>query len=351
MNRASIPDWIAEIDLAKDEVLETVDFLDHERAPQPNDANSELVRLGNVHKPTKIPHNYLPRYAHVFDDIRMETKVFLEIGVQTDVSVKTWKDYFPNAKIYGLDIDPDCAKFSDDRIEILIGDQTDPDFLKQVIKTIGEPIDIIVDDGLHSTEAIMTSFKYLYPALGPYGIYAIEDIIANEEVNAFLMDVIAAIQHWPKNVPGALWPILREFNDNPGWFVENTIGLEVYRYLAFIKRGFNPLTNPNFMTDEEAFGTHNHSLGLVKKAYADLAAEGLEPTRERLVEKVGFQESHAIAWYDSGMHEAKWENWTRFREKQLANAAALPPKTLVQKLSAEVERLRAENDMLRSKKR
>lgn len=341
MTTLSLIDWVAEIEAAKDAVFAEVDFLDHPREPKPNDQNSPLIRIGNAYKPTKIRHNYLPRYAHVFDAIRHDVKVFVEIGVQTDASIKTWKEYFPRARIIGIDIDPDGSKYAEDRIEILIGDQRDPKFLLDAIKHIGEPIDIVVDDGLHTADAIMASFKYLYPALSSYGIYAIEDIVDIPKVNAFLMDTISAIQHWPRDMPGCLWPILREFEDQPGWFVQNTIGIEVYRYIGFIKRGFNPLTNPNFMSDDECFGIHNQSLDRVKTAVADLRARGMEPTRELLVEQVGFQERCAVDWYNSGMTHASMENWRAWRLRQLENQRVLPPKN-------QIERLRRENDSLRS---
>jgi hypothetical protein len=340
--RVSLTDWTAEIEAAKDKVFAAANFLESPREPRPNDPNSELIRIGNIHKPTKIPHNYLPRYAHVFDAIRHDVRVMVEIGVQTDVSVKTWKDYFPNAHIIGLDIDPECSKFAEDRVEILIGDQRDPSFLLDAIKHIGQPIDIVVDDGLHTPDAIMASFKYLYPALSSYGIYAIEDVIAIPEINAFFMDTISAIQHWPRDVPGALWPILREFEDHPGWFVQNTIGIEVYRYIGFVKRGFNPLTNPNFMTDDECFVIHNRSLDGVKAAVAELQAKGIEPTRALLEQAVGFQERHAVAWYLAGMTQASWENWRALRTRQLEKAPMTPPKTTVERLEREVASLKAE---------
>jgi FtsZ-binding cell division protein ZapB len=346
--RVSLKDWTVEIEAAKDRMLSEVEFLTAKREPLPNDSSSELIRLGNIYKPTKIPHNYLPRYAHVFDAIRHDVRNVVEIGVQTDASVKMWRDYFPKARIIGLDIDPTCLKFAGERIEILIGDQMDPSFLISVVKHIGSPIDIVIDDGLHTAEAIMTSFKYLYPSLSSYGIYAIEDIIEIPEVNAFLMDAIKAIQHWPENTPSTLWQVLREFDDNPGWFVNNTIGIEVYRFLAFIKRGFNPTTNPNFLSDEKCFRAHNFWLDRVRGAASDLAVKGTEPTRERLVEAVGFHERHAVDWYLGGLTHASWETWRAFMQRKRQSTQVLPARTRIDKLEREAENVRAQNASLKT---
>ena len=49
----------------------------------------------------------------------------MEIGVYHGNSLKVWKDYFPNAEIYGIDIDPSCKKFEDERTKIIICDQND----------------------------------------------------------------------------------------------------------------------------------------------------------------------------------------------------------------------------------
>ena len=41
---------------------------------------------------------------------------------------KTWKEYFSNAQIYGLDIDSGCKKHEEDRVNIVIGSQIDENF-------------------------------------------------------------------------------------------------------------------------------------------------------------------------------------------------------------------------------
>ena len=135
---------------------------------QPSDFG--LPELGEKYRATKRMHNYLVRYDHVFGAARHNFKRMVEIGVQSDASVRMWQDYFPNAQIIGIDIDPECKRFENDRIKIIIGDQTDRAFLEAFARENFGTIDIVVDDGLHTADAILTSFTALYPALSTHGI-------------------------------------------------------------------------------------------------------------------------------------------------------------------------------------
>ena len=86
-----------------------------------------------------------------------------------------WKKYFgAQAKIIGIDINPDCKKFEKENIQIYIGDQTNTDFLHSVLIDNDMP-DIIIDDGGHTSNQQITSFNYLYKQLKYGGTYLVED--------------------------------------------------------------------------------------------------------------------------------------------------------------------------------
>lgn len=116
-------------------------------------------------------HNYTDIYYRFFDFNRENIKNVLEIGVLEGKSIRMWKDYFNNAMIYAIDINPKC-KFKDERINILIGDQTDTN----LIETLPNNFDIIIDDGGHQSEKQIESFKLLFPKLKLGGIYVVEDV-------------------------------------------------------------------------------------------------------------------------------------------------------------------------------
>jgi hypothetical protein len=104
----------------------------------------------------------------------------LEIGVggyedphSGGSSLRMWKYYFPNSKIYGIDIS-DKTALQERRIKIFQGDQSDEKFLRDVFNRIGS-LDIVIDDGSHVNEHVILSFKTLFPLINRGGIYSVED--------------------------------------------------------------------------------------------------------------------------------------------------------------------------------
>lgn len=79
------------------------------------------------------------------------------------------------SKVYGVDIDPHCEKFQDERVRVLIGDQGDRLFWKHFKDEVGA-VDIIVDDGSHAPSDQIVTFEELWPVLKPNGVYICEDV-------------------------------------------------------------------------------------------------------------------------------------------------------------------------------
>jgi hypothetical protein len=98
----------------------------------------------------------------------------MEIGVLNGQSVKTWKDYFYRSDIIGIDINPDCKQYEDDKIRIEIGSQDDGEFLQSVKEKYGL-FDIILDDGSHMNNHVIYSFEHLFDSIKSGGLYIVED--------------------------------------------------------------------------------------------------------------------------------------------------------------------------------
>jgi cephalosporin hydroxylase len=121
------------------------------------------------------------KWKHYFDyyDRHLERFVgkqftLLEIGTCYGGSLQIWKKYFgPNVKIIGIDIDP-RTKFEESQIYTEVGSQSDPEFLATILNRYGTP-DVIIDDGSHIQNDVMSSFINLYPRLNDGGVYVIED--------------------------------------------------------------------------------------------------------------------------------------------------------------------------------
>ncbi len=146
--------------------------------PENGRAPSELESLFWNNTGTIVDkwHHYLPIYERHFQHWRNRPLRMLEIGVYKGGSLAMWRKYFgPEAMIFGIDIDPNCAKYNGEAAQVRIGSQDDPVFLQNVIAEMGG-VDIILDDGSHITHHQDASLDILFPLLSEGGIYMVEDM-------------------------------------------------------------------------------------------------------------------------------------------------------------------------------
>lgn len=123
----------------------------------------------------KLRHEYEHFYDKTFSHLRDKKDLkILEIGIWRGKSLKMWKEYFPHAQVYGIDIN-NCKKYEEDRIKTFVCDQNSREELGKVMKEIGQ-VDIIIDDGSHKMEHMQTSLGFLFPYVKNNGYYAIEDV-------------------------------------------------------------------------------------------------------------------------------------------------------------------------------
>ena len=123
---------------------------------------------------TLTPKGYTVHYDNYFS--LMKVNALLEIGVGKGGSLRMWEELFPNAEIYGIDINPKCKQHETKRTKVFIGSQANKKFLEKFCSKITEPLDIIIDDGSHVPADQITSFETLFPVLSPGGYYVIEDL-------------------------------------------------------------------------------------------------------------------------------------------------------------------------------
>lgn len=114
-------------------------------------------------------HFYMDNYEKYFSNYREEKFTMLELGVAGGASLNTWKEYFPNADVWGIDNNPDCG--GEDRF---IGNQMDDVFLEAVIRSIGNPF-IIIDDASHHAPKTIKTFEMLFHKVKQGGWYVVED--------------------------------------------------------------------------------------------------------------------------------------------------------------------------------
>ena len=160
----------------------------------------EIAKTGPKTDKGADHHDYLKFYEGEFAPIRDVPIKLLEIGVQTGSSILLWLEYFPNAKVFGVDIN--FLKFpTADRYTFVHGDQSSPEFWDSFVTYHGAGWDVIIDDGGHCSGQIIPSFNSLWPHVKPGGVYIIEDL-AQAYVESFQtpgfpnhMDFVSQLLH------------------------------------------------------------------------------------------------------------------------------------------------------------
>jgi len=127
-----------------------------------------------------IKHNsYFQVYEELLEKYIGKPITFVEIGVLDGGSLFMWRDYFgPEARIIGIELNPNAKKWETEGFEIYIGNQADPDFWDAFFSAVG-PIDILLDDGGHTNaQQIITSHKAI-DHIKDGGLIMIEDVHAS----------------------------------------------------------------------------------------------------------------------------------------------------------------------------
>jgi hypothetical protein len=123
-------------------------------------------------------HNYLSFYESFMAPMREAPITLLEVGVFRGASLNMWREYFPNAKIVGVDIQPTAKQFESERVHVELADQSNLQHLAEVAVKHG-PFDIVIEDGSHMWEHQITSLRALFPFVKNGGYYVVEDLQTN----------------------------------------------------------------------------------------------------------------------------------------------------------------------------
>jgi hypothetical protein len=183
-------------------------------------ASGELSALMTRHGSDKGNgwHNYTVFYEVLFGGWRGRVGRLFELGIGSSdpaipcnmgpdavpgASLRAWRDYFPNAAIYGADIDRDML-FTEDRIRTAWVDQHDPTSIAAMFREFDTDFDVIVDDGHHDFVANRTLFESAITHLRSGGVYVIEDISLQrkEPYKALLRELDAALVEIPNRCNG-----------------------------------------------------------------------------------------------------------------------------------------------------
>lgn len=121
-------------------------------------------------------HSYIDVYEELLKPYRSGCD-FMEIGLALGLSLAMWREYMPNATLYGVDLnivfDP-APHLNGGKTMIIQADATKPAFLERVK---GYRFDVVIDDASHLSQDQVATFKLISPLIKPGGIYCIEDVL------------------------------------------------------------------------------------------------------------------------------------------------------------------------------
>lgn len=156
-------------------------FIPSAKWPETNDtihgcAVKQFLEKGDRATDKYWVHGYTPYYDRHLQGRLEEPLKILELGVLRGESLHLWADAFPNAEIYGVDIN--IRAKNTDRIKILECDERNLKKLDALGREYG-PFDMIVDDALHIPDPQRDAFNTLWPHVNEGGVYVLEDYHIN----------------------------------------------------------------------------------------------------------------------------------------------------------------------------
>lgn len=132
-------------------------------------------------------HGYAKYYAKYLAKFLGHRITLVEVGILQGTGLAVWSELFaPTSRIFGLDIDTEhfvknsghlaeMGAFRKGWPTIVKYDQLvySPEFMGRILE--GQKVDIYIDDGLHTDDAILTSFASIRPHLAKTAVCFIED--------------------------------------------------------------------------------------------------------------------------------------------------------------------------------
>ncbi|MBD8525713.1 class I SAM-dependent methyltransferase [Pseudomarimonas arenosa] len=207
-----------------------------------NEANPLLEYFENN------PGRLMSKWLHYFDIYHRHFQRFrgrpitvVEIGVYHGGSLQMWRKYFgEQARIIGVDVNPRLSEISEPGIEIIIGDQGDRRFLRELASKTGK-IDILIDDGGHMMHQQIATVEELYGSVADDGLILVEDthtsywreygggLRAQYSFMQFAKHLVDELNAWHSRDPNSLAPGVFTQTANSMHFYDSVVVIEKYK--------------------------------------------------------------------------------------------------------------------------
>lgn len=146
-------------------------------------------------------HPYTSPYSLFFEPLRFKNIKFAEVGVHRGASMRVWRSFFTQARIYGYDRDADHLRYIESfgmpSSFLRVIDASKKESIEEVFTkdtADGELFDVILDDASHDPADQVTMMETVMPFLKPGGLFIIEDIFREHSEEGF-HEALKKIQH------------------------------------------------------------------------------------------------------------------------------------------------------------
>ncbi len=115
------------------------------------------------------------RYAAKIKSKAPLRPTIVEVGILHGGSLFMWREIFgPQARIIGVDLNPEALKWAEHGFEIFVGNQASTNFWENFYNEVGR-IDFFVDDGGHTNRQQIVTTVSALANMNPGGIVIVED--------------------------------------------------------------------------------------------------------------------------------------------------------------------------------
>ena len=167
---------------------------------------TDLCRLGVKHPTDKSPYNesdslhkhpYTAVYNLLFSYMRYNPIVLGEIGILDNMSMKCWREYFPNATLYGYEYsEMRLQKALSDKLSNAVYSKMDVKDVESIQEGLQSTMfDIIIEDSTHEFNDQIRFANIAYKHIKPGGFLIIEDIFREESEQRYV-DALADISKY-----------------------------------------------------------------------------------------------------------------------------------------------------------
>ncbi len=141
-----------------------------------NYKNSNLYQFYLRSPYRSVKHSgYFQVYDEIFENFINKKFTFVEVGIHNGGSLFMWREFFgEDARIIGVDLNPEAKQFEKYGFEIFIGDQSDKRFWKSFFDEVGD-IDVLIDDGGHTYEQQIITVTSTIDFVKNNGLIVVED--------------------------------------------------------------------------------------------------------------------------------------------------------------------------------